>query len=327
MCNKEEIDQVSIQEGQSSAVQAVQAPETPQTDALFLLGEELSDMSFEQKVQKTLQEIALIKEQNQLTEEKALQVLAPLTMESVKQLNLYEITNEELISEFGSLNDPRIALIGVMLAELEKESNDTDISVSSMNKVLGCLGHATGISAIRNVLELLGEKNIEKIGKKAFKKIAKNVLKRVGSKFFGPVGIVVFIADFSICMSSSYLAPKDPKNNIIVGIDDHLLKVYLKDDLGKRRPYYILDSSVNYSYKDKSYTIVDSQIYATYEYVKIVIEPNHLVYPPIEKREVIEGYEKGRNILGSQINKDDVEPISEMMSLLLGPGSQILPKL
>ena len=87
--------------------------------------------SFLKKEQLFAQEVQTLRGRKTFTEEIAREKLMPLVKESVYLLNFFGMSNEEIVQNFGSLNDPRIALAGTLITTLEKEKNKGgDISES-----------------------------------------------------------------------------------------------------------------------------------------------------------------------------------------------------
>jgi len=119
--------------------------------------------SFLKKEQLFAQEVQTLRGRKTFTEEIAREKLMPLVKESVYLLNFFGMSNEEIVQNFGSLNDPRIALAGTLITTLEKEKNKGgDISES---KFWDCAQEVVG-------LKVTNEERHEK-----FKEIAhKNVL-------------------------------------------------------------------------------------------------------------------------------------------------------
>ena len=132
-------------------------------------------------------------------------------LEAINLIKSYGITEAEIISEFGSLEDPRISHAAQFILyeeELLLEGHtmnifdSTDYSLVAFNfigvntlyaqTVGGCLGEAAGINLIKDVFE----GGIKKLGKKG----AMKLVTKVASKYLGWIGAAVMVMEFSECM-------------------------------------------------------------------------------------------------------------------------------
>src|SRR5690606_14219635 len=109
------------------------------------------------------------------SEERALEYLNPIANETKRILIEYGITDEEIIEELGSINDPKLSLVGIGIITIN--TGDFD-----MDKAIYCLIEALGLDVFDAVREV-GEVGT----KKAFVKILKGVATRV----LGPIGIAI----------------------------------------------------------------------------------------------------------------------------------------
>lgn len=133
-------------------------------------------------------------------------LLQPLVYSTRKLLKTYEVEEEYLIQEFTDPNDPRIALVGLLLLAAESQekqgvalnfaqafgtfgyAQDAQLSEAKPDWV-DCMIIAVGIDA---VVEFLKGNVTEAIAKKAIKKIA--------SRTMGLLGAAVALYEFGSCM-------------------------------------------------------------------------------------------------------------------------------
>lgn len=134
-------------------------------------------------------------------------VLSPLVHETRQLLRLYQVDERYLRKEFGSPDDPRIALVGLMILVAERQEksevalnfarafgtlgyaqDETTLSEASKDWV-DCLIVAVGIDA---AVEFLKGNVTETIAKKAIRKIA--------SRTLGWVGAAIAVYEFGSCM-------------------------------------------------------------------------------------------------------------------------------
>lgn len=142
------------------------------------------------------------------TEEDVKEAMMPLVNGSKELLLSLEITEEDLLEEFEDLEDPRIALVGMLvLAASSEENNQTAFNFTSIfitssyaqstgGKVWDCALEAIGVGALIDSIEAVQSGNkaiLKKVGKKAIKKLASRVL--------GPIGAAIAAVDFAICLN------------------------------------------------------------------------------------------------------------------------------
>mgnify|MGYP007043343786 CR=1 FL=1 len=129
--------------------------------------------------------------------------LQPLVEGTKELLVPYDINNEELREDFTDLNDPRIVLIGLfILAAESEESNETAMDfanafipsahASPPSTEIQCAVEAIGLDVIYSVATLGF--------KKAAKKGIKKAIRKIATKFLGPVGVGIAVAEFAWCM-------------------------------------------------------------------------------------------------------------------------------
>ena len=125
----------------------------------------------------------------------------------------YGITEDEIISEFGSLDSEKIALTAEAILNTEELlANEKTLSIftdedyqfaslsilgvkqslAQSDTVGGCIADAIGITAAFEVLNY----GIQKLGKKG----AYKLLKKIAGKTLGPIGVALAVYDFADCM-------------------------------------------------------------------------------------------------------------------------------
>lgn len=142
-----------------------------------------------------------VKQQN---EEEIIESLKPL-VEGTKELLLaYDIDSNKLSEDFEDLNDPRIALVGLIALAVEsKESNEAVMNFSSAF-IPSAYAAAPPSTAVQCAVEAIGLDVVYAVASEGFEKAAKKGLKKairkVAAKFLGPVGIGIAVAEFAWCM-------------------------------------------------------------------------------------------------------------------------------
>ena len=133
-------------------------------------------------------------------------VLDPVITSSTKLLETYGISESFLEQEMGNPNDPRLALIGVWIAELERHGLDTrHVNHAQLANLsfffeentwieddpdwMECMMIAVGVDAI---IEFAKGNITEAIAKKAIRKIA--------SRTLGWVGVALALYEYGNCM-------------------------------------------------------------------------------------------------------------------------------
>lgn len=133
--------------------------------------------------------------------------MMPMVNGTKELLRTYDIEEVELTREFGDANDPRIALVGLLLLAADgKEHQETAVnfaqafgtfsyanSTAVINPVMSdwvdCLITAVGIDV---VIEFFSGNITQAFAKKAIKKIAKRTL--------GYIGAAIAVYEFGSCM-------------------------------------------------------------------------------------------------------------------------------
>jgi lipoprotein len=228
--------------------------------------------SFSQKEQSFAQEIQALRSRNALTEEVAREKLMPLVNESVHLLNSYGMSNEEIAQDFGSLNDPRIALAGPLITTLEKEKDKGgDIDES---KFWDCALETMGF-VVKN------EERHEIFDEvRGFVSRMSKWFKWFGFGRFGTyLNVGSYIAEFTVCMldkeyqkqmvSSPYGTINEDNPYSFINkpliLRENLVTFNLKDNPNQK--VYLLKKEINYNEVDHSFEIKDSGIYHLFKYV------------------------------------------------------------
>lgn len=119
-----------------------------------------------------------------LTEEQAAIVLQPLINNSITLLHSYDFQDFEIIEEYGSLNDPRVAILGLTLYALEGQ-----------NSIKTCVVRALGIDIL---VDFVGGKYLA--GYTARKLLIKAVGKAAAKLGLGGIGTALMLYEFADCM-------------------------------------------------------------------------------------------------------------------------------
>jgi lipoprotein len=275
--------------------------------------------SFAQKELSFAQEVQILRSRNAFTEEIAREKLMPLVKESVYLLNSYGMTNEEIIQDFGSLNDPRIALAGTLITTLEKEK-EKGIDVDE-SKVWDCLKEVAGFDVLNE--------EIHNNFKKA-RKVVKVVSNLFGWAFGSYLNAGSYIAEFVVCVSIK--TPEQQyqlqmtsgtygvvyENNPYSFIDKPLI---LREDLvtfsiknDPNQKVYLLKKEINYNEADHSFQIKEGNLYHLFKYIKksmnvdlnLANKLNLKMTPGQGYVLHIDGYYSYGEIQGEQIDKNTI---------------------
>lgn len=231
--------------------------------------------SFSQKEQSFAQEIQVLRSRNALTEEVAREKLMPLVNESVHLLNSYGMSNEEIAQDFGSLNDPRIALAGTLITTLEKEKDKGgDIDESKFwDCALETMGFVVKNEERHEIFEEV--RGFVSRMSKWFKRFG---VGRVG-RFGTYLNVGSYIAEFTVCMldkeyqkqmvSSPYGTINEDNPYSFIDkpliLRENLVTFNLKDNPNQK--IYLLKKEINYNEVDHSFEIKDGSIYHLFKYV------------------------------------------------------------
>ena len=231
--------------------------------------------SFSQKEQSFAQEIQALRSRNALTEEVAREKLMPLVNESVHLLNSYGMSNEEIAQDFGSLNDPRIALAGTLITTLEKEKDKGgDIDESKFwDCALETMGFVVKNEERHEIFEEV--RGFVSRMSKWFKRFG---VGRVG-RFGTYLNVGSYIAEFTVCMldkeyqkqmvSSPYGTINEDNPYSFIDkpliLRENLVTFNLKDNPNQK--IYLLKKEINYNEVDHSFEIKDGSIYHLFKYV------------------------------------------------------------
>ncbi|MDO5608963.1 MAG: hypothetical protein Q4G08_10970 [Capnocytophaga sp.] len=199
------------------------------------------------------------------TDLEVLEILSPIVNETKILLFNLGITEHDIISEFGSINDPRIALIGLMLLQTKYDYEKTiflnsSINIYSKKGVADCFLESTGIAAGISLVNALSAKVVDKI---LVKTLVKATIKTIGKRALGGIGVALIIAEFTYCMLSE---------NYVVNVEtikcDELVGIKLKSRISifNSETYYITRKEL-----DPITKINDSKQYDIY---KIFTENN-----------------------------------------------------
>lgn len=146
----------------------------------------------------------------EITEEEAQEMTEPLVSAGVDLIHSYGITDAEIITEFGSLENPDIAHVGLAIYRVDvlaaegytiEDFDDTDFEAIAMlmgaepahaTKFYDCALQAVGITALID----LANGGLKKLGKKGVLK----VIKKVAARSLGFVGAAIAAFEFADCM-------------------------------------------------------------------------------------------------------------------------------
>ncbi len=135
--------------------------------------------------------VALVSvEESELIEHISQNELRPLLNESLIFLNSSGFTDQELISEFGSLDDPGLVITAFVLLIGLSDGEISDIRDARSNNFMHCLGSATGLYGIYALAT----------GAAAVSRVA--ILKAVGKfarRSLGWIGAALFVGEFIQC--------------------------------------------------------------------------------------------------------------------------------
>lgn len=121
--------------------------------------------------------------------------LTPLYNESINLLGSYGLL-EELVIEFGSIDDPRFIEAALIINEIEK-------NIGSSADWADCLFEASGIKGVATILSQGVKESIEILGVKG---VAKIIGKAVG-RSLGWAGTIVMAIDFIHCVGTQMEEP------------------------------------------------------------------------------------------------------------------------
>lgn len=131
-------------------------------------------------------------------EEKALVKSSLMSLTEATKPVLHEcgLTDQDIIDIFGSVDDDRIALLGLVLVDAHRQAQPT--RSIEWDDVVSCAGEVLGVNAF---YELRGAFVAgKKIAKVAMKQMLKKVAFRVASRLAGPVGAGLAVAEFGWCL-------------------------------------------------------------------------------------------------------------------------------
>lgn len=130
-----------------------------------------------------------------LTEAQAQATLEGMLSGAIDFLYERNFTTEELILEFGNLNNPSILASASYLANLEYSISgeyvhyDWSLSTKAVPDGYDCLLRAVGIDAV-----------VELVNGKVTKQLAKKAIRKIVSRTLGWVGVAIAIYEFGSCM-------------------------------------------------------------------------------------------------------------------------------
>lgn len=146
----------------------------------------------------------------EITEEEAEEITTPLVSAGVDLIRSYGITDQEIVTEFGSLEHPDLANVGLAIYRVDllaaegytfEDFDETDFEAISMLmgaqpahavKAFDCALDAVGVKVLMD----LGEGGLKKLGKKGVLKL----IKKVALRSLGFVGAAVAAYEFADCM-------------------------------------------------------------------------------------------------------------------------------
>jgi hypothetical protein len=146
---------------------------------------------------ETTRVMSLIKDNANLDETSARIILTPGIDICITYLHTLGFTNEDLIEEFGSLQDPGIVMMGHYL-NLGDNGYQTYGGTSTWDLIVDCAASAAGIAGV-SVLLQTGIKNaIKQVGIKGVVKIVGKFL----GKYLGWFGAALALIDFTECLTT-----------------------------------------------------------------------------------------------------------------------------
>lgn len=101
-------------------------------------------------------------------------------------LTQYGISNKELQDIFGSSNDPRIALLGVLFVN-ELHADASELRKLEWDDYVDCAMEAVGVNIFSSLRTIT-------------KKVALTMLKEVAKRAAGPAGVAITVAEFGWCL-------------------------------------------------------------------------------------------------------------------------------
>ncbi len=161
-------------------------------------------------------------EGREILEKEAQKILNPLVQKTKELLKVYDIDDNFLKTEFGNVNAPEIALVGLAFFSQKKEDkiamNFLDLLGTPAFASAGwfdCVKDALGAKEIMDIADAYTQKGLsQKAMKKILKKAVRKAAKKMASKFLGHVGAAIMIYDFGECMKW-WTAAKVPKEEIL----------------------------------------------------------------------------------------------------------------
>lgn len=202
--------------------------------------------------------------------------ISPLVDSGVDLLRSYGFTNAEIITEFGSLNEPNIAIAAFAIYEAELyaqegypvEGLDESIDYELVSFLLGsqpvyaqsnignCVLEALGVNAVINGFK----GGIKKLGKRG----ALKLFRKVALRYLGWVGAAVAVVDFADCMGVFNSEPE----TISAGVPFHdnltcddLVRFKIEGD--PLSTIYVYKGDINFVSLD-DFHITINEGYATY---------------------------------------------------------------
>jgi hypothetical protein len=134
--------------------------------------------------------------------EKMKEVLIPLIKDSEKLINEYGLTNEDMEEIFGESESENAIVLALLLFESNKNSNQ-NLEVSASTLFSTPLYAQTVIGSC--VMEAFG---LRELARAAYGQLSKAAMiklaTKVASKYMGPIGVGLAIAEFSYCMYNNY---------------------------------------------------------------------------------------------------------------------------
>ena len=141
---------------------------------------------------------------NETLESEAKLTLNPIVNGTKELLSTFNISEYDLLKDFDDSNDPRIAIIGiVLLASQDKSGNSTAMNFSQLfvnpmhAQSLEDAGKCAAAAIGADLLYSLAEGGASKWTKKALTKL----VKKVASRFLGPIGVGIAVVSFGLCIT------------------------------------------------------------------------------------------------------------------------------
>lgn len=138
------------------------------------------------------------------SEEDIKELLIPLIRSARNLLKSYEYDEDDILDDFGELDNPSIAFVGLAILESSNQySNDISKNFKSIfsqtlyaQNIQNCLKKAFGLDLIDDF------RNWKSLSKKARKKLVRATIEKIGTRYLGGwLSAAIIISEFTFCMT------------------------------------------------------------------------------------------------------------------------------